>query len=145
AIFAGGHTADQFGGSNAVDVFDASTGQWSTAALSQGRRQLAATSVGNVALFAGGLASATVGRRTSNVPSDAVDLYDASSGRWSTATLSQPRYLSTAATAGHFALFAGGITTDTRGQRSFNVASDRVDIYDARTGLWSTTRLSQAR
>ncbi len=39
---------------NAVDLYNSATGIWSTAQLSVGRRQLSATSVGGVALFAGG-------------------------------------------------------------------------------------------
>lgn len=45
-------TAD--GPSNAVDVYNSATGTWSTARLSVARDRIAATSVGNVALFAGG-------------------------------------------------------------------------------------------
>jgi len=40
--------------SNAVDVYNGATGAWSTAQLSVARYWLAAASVGNVALFAGG-------------------------------------------------------------------------------------------
>jgi hypothetical protein len=40
--------------SNVVDVYNSATGTWSTAQLSRGRDRIAATSVGNVALFAGG-------------------------------------------------------------------------------------------
>jgi hypothetical protein len=40
--------------SNVVDLYDSGTGQWSTAQLSQARYQLSATSVGTVAIFAGG-------------------------------------------------------------------------------------------
>jgi hypothetical protein len=40
--------------SNAVDLYDSSSGQWSTAQLSEARSLLAMTSVGNVAFFAGG-------------------------------------------------------------------------------------------
>ncbi len=43
---------------NVVDVYNVATGAWSTAQLSVGRYGLAATSVGNVAFFAGGLISA---------------------------------------------------------------------------------------
>jgi hypothetical protein len=39
---------------NAVDLFNSATGAWSTAQLSVERAYLAATSVGNVAIFAGG-------------------------------------------------------------------------------------------
>jgi hypothetical protein len=42
------------GGSNAVDLYNYTSGTWSTAQLSVARLHLAATSVGNVAIFAGG-------------------------------------------------------------------------------------------
>jgi len=41
-------------GSNAVDLYNGASGTWSTAQLSVARWYLAATSVGNVAIFAGG-------------------------------------------------------------------------------------------
>ena len=40
---------------NYVDIYDVITGSWSTAQLSVARYGLTATSVGNVALFAGGI------------------------------------------------------------------------------------------
>ena len=43
------------GRSNAVDLYNSASGTWSTAQLSVARRYLAATSVGNVAIFAGGV------------------------------------------------------------------------------------------
>ena len=46
-------TADG-GASNVVDLYDSGTGRWSTAQLSQARSYLSATSVGTVAIFAGG-------------------------------------------------------------------------------------------
>ena len=48
-----GVTAD-YVGSNAVDLYNGASGTWSTAQLSVARYLLAATSVGNVAIFAGG-------------------------------------------------------------------------------------------
>ncbi len=48
-------TADN-GWSNAVDLYNSASGTWSTAQLSVARFSLAATSVGIVALFAGGWA-----------------------------------------------------------------------------------------
>jgi hypothetical protein len=47
-LFATGYPFD------VVDLYDSVTGTWSTASLSVARYYLAATSVGNVALFAGG-------------------------------------------------------------------------------------------
>jgi hypothetical protein len=40
--------------SNAVDLYNSSSGTWSTAQLSVARLNPAATSVGNLAIFAGG-------------------------------------------------------------------------------------------
>ncbi len=42
------------GVSNVVDLYDSGTRRWSTAQLSQARETLSATSVGTVAIFAGG-------------------------------------------------------------------------------------------
>ena len=50
------------GVSNVVDVYNGTTGAWSTAQLSVARGYLAAASVGNVALFAGGFNSALLCR-----------------------------------------------------------------------------------
>ncbi len=47
------HTAGGY--SSVVDLYDRGTGQWTTALLSQGRTRISATSVGTVAIFAGGL------------------------------------------------------------------------------------------
>ena len=59
--------------------------------------------------------------------------------QWSTATLSLARRDLAAASAGHIALFAGGSIDADR------TPVDVVDLYDARTGAWSTSALSQAR
>jgi hypothetical protein len=46
--------------SNAVDLYNSATGAWSTARLSVARDGLAAASVGNVAIFAGGEAGSVL-------------------------------------------------------------------------------------
>ncbi|MCX6023590.1 MAG: YCF48-related protein, partial [Chloroflexi bacterium] len=101
---------------------------WSTATLTQARANLAVTTVGDKALFAGG--------RTDTGYSAAVDIYTNATGLWSTAVLSQARYDLAAVTAGSKALFGGGWT---------GADSNVVDIYDNQTGAWSTATLSQAR
>jgi hypothetical protein len=88
-----------------VDVYNGATRAWSTARLSVTRRALAATSVGNVALFAGGLMPGEFG---GIVDSDVVDLYNGTTMAWSTARLSVARRDLTAASVGNVALFAGG-------------------------------------
>ena len=110
-----------------------STGNWSTATLSQARAYLAATTVGTEVLFAGGWLGGS-----SSTRSDRVEIYDDSTGTWSIASLSVPRDGIAAAAVGTKALFAGGAN-------SSGVASDRVDIYDASTSTWSTATLSAPR
>ena len=49
------------GDSDVVDIYNSATGAWTTAQLSVARSQLAATSVGTKAIFAGGyIASGTL-------------------------------------------------------------------------------------
>ncbi len=47
-------TAVGYTPSDVVDLYESGTGRWSTAQLSQARYYLSATSVGTVAIFAGG-------------------------------------------------------------------------------------------
>jgi hypothetical protein len=49
-----GSSLANLGVSNTVDVYNSATGVWSTAQLSVARSDLAAASVGNLAIFAGG-------------------------------------------------------------------------------------------
>lgn len=95
--------------------------------LSQSRQCGAATSVGTQALFAGGCETLS-----------GVDIYDAATNAWSTASLSQGRFQMAATTVGTKALFGGGAT-----DLMLRTPSDRVDIYEG--GAWSTASLSLAR
>jgi hypothetical protein len=128
---------------NVVDVYNVTTGTWSTAQLSVARSELAATSVGNVALFAGGgsagalfcreggrggvyccvrvlrvlqycgsvcpaTTSSLMRATAGGVDSNAVDVYNVTTGTWSTAQLSVGRANLAATSVGNVALFAGG-------------------------------------
>ncbi len=149
AIFAGGaaysSTTLQFGNgtvqrqvaaSNLMQIYDATTGTWSTTALPQGLDNMAAVSIGSDAIFAGGLYN---NYASDGGYSSAVQIYNTSTGLWSTAALSQARETSGLA-VGNTAIFAGG------GYYSNGwVASNVVDIYNASTGLWTTAQLSQPR
>jgi hypothetical protein len=91
-----------------VDIFDAISGRWSTAALSVARSGLTATSLPaqGLAIFAGGFIfpfSSTSMMRD-------VDIFNASSGKWSTAVLSVGRrYLAATSLPNQgLAIFAGG-------------------------------------
>lgn len=94
--------------------------------ISEPRSALAATSVGNLALFAGGIFGTTV--------SAVVDIYNSSSGVWSTATLSQARNKLAATSVSGLALFAGGLGS--------TAASAVVDIFDYFSNSWTSTAFS---
>ncbi|MFT7540368.1 MAG: hypothetical protein ACI9K5_001329, partial [Gammaproteobacteria bacterium] len=95
-------------------------GQWTTDSLSTGRSSLAAVTIGDYALFAGGKgASSSLGT---------VDAYQISTGTWSTAALSVPRGSIGATAVGQYVLFAGG--SDDYTQTVFKT----VDVYDSSAG-----------
>ncbi|MBL0340047.1 MAG: hypothetical protein IPP71_03505 [Bacteroidetes bacterium] len=92
-FFAGGQSLNGFNYS-VVDIYDNSTGLWTTANLSVARSGLSATTVGTKAFFAGGGA--------------VVDIYDNSTGLWTTANLSVARADLSATAVGTKVFFAGG-------------------------------------
>lgn len=141
ALFAGGN-AGGFStpvASDVIDVYDSALGKpddpaaWSTAQLSVARAQMAAATVGTRALFAGGI-DATSALAT-------VDIFDDSTGTWSTANLSQARHLEqyAAATADGRVYFGGGAIDPTP------TLSDVVDVFDSTTDTWTTLTLSVPR
>jgi predicted Ser/Thr protein kinase len=104
-----------------------------TAALSEGRYYLAATSSGELVFFGGGY-------NTTNTPSNRVDVCNVTSGSWTTATLSVPRGNLAATSSGNLVFFGGGWSNNI-GSTPYN----QVDIYNITNGSWSTATLSQAR
>ena len=98
-----------------------------TLTLSQGKYDLAATTVGNYALFGGGIGDSA---------SNTVDAYDASFTKTIPTALSVARYNLAATNVGNYALFGGGIGDS---------ASNTVDAYDASFTKTIPTALSSAR
>lgn len=133
-LFAGGIRFTVSGeqiSSDVVDVYDPVTNIWTVDHLSQARGSIGVARIGNKAVFAGGMTSATTA-------SDRVDIYDDATGQWSTATLSVPRGNTTVLAAGKYVLVAGGDSEVTG-------AWDVVDIWDSETNTWSTAALSEPR
>jgi hypothetical protein len=93
---------------------------------------MAAASVGNIAVFAGGHSG-------DNQVSDAVDIYNAATNTWTTATLSEGRSYVAGTAVGSKILIAGGA------KPGVGNSSNVVDIYDTSTGNWTTANLSLAR
>ncbi len=170
-ITGGSVTAGIINQSGGSASFAAST----TAALSQARYRLAATTAGSKAVFAGGYANSG--------DSSVVDIYDATTNAWSTAALSQARYawpplpraarpssLEGAAAAAiaqcrghlrqheqqlvHRRPLPGPLTSSPRPPPAARPSSPAgtassgyssvVDIYDSTNNNWTTAALSQA-
>jgi len=135
-MFGGGYCPSNCAGPyypNVVDIYNVMSGTWTTATLSQGRQNLAATTVASrFVLFAGGY--------DGSVFSNVVDIYDSLIGVWNTTTLSQARQYIAAASIYNLA-FLGGGATNIFGNQSSNL----VDIFNATSQAWSTATLSQAR
>jgi len=140
ALFAGGHpTADDIRYVATVDIFNAISGNWSTAELTVARSDLSATSLPNhgLAIFAGGCCS------VSGDALSTVDIFNANSGIWSTAELTVARWaLAATSLPNHgLALFAGG----RNGSLSAFGAVSAVDIFNVTSRSWNSSVLSVAR
>ncbi|HEX6890268.1 MAG TPA: kelch repeat-containing protein [Chryseolinea sp.] len=105
--------------------------QFSSADLTVPRKNLAATSVGNKALFAGG-------NNQKNVNFTTVDIYDYLTGQWTTHVLSQFRHALGATSFGTKAFFAAGVGPGLLAT---------VDVYDdsKATNQWSSFSLATPR
>jgi hypothetical protein len=108
-----------------VDLYNSGTGAWSTAQLSVGRIYIQATSVGNVALFAGGFASGALLSREGG------GLMCCVRGECFHAV----PYCGPACSA-----TACSLIRDTA-----DGPSKAVDVYNSATGAWSTAQLSVSR
>lgn len=144
-LFAGGSRAyypDPNRDSNVVDIYDASTNKLTHATLSEARSDIVSTSVGSKAIFAGGTIpgyGSDISRYTT-----AVDIYDATSDTWSTASLSKARGRISVTSVGTKAIFAGGDNYTEVGADDDEITAT-VDIYDSLTNTWSTANLARAR
>jgi hypothetical protein len=141
------------GYSDVVDLFNAGTGKWSTAKLSQPRQYIVAASAGEVAVFGGGFCSPCTGQPGTD-RSVVVDIFDSRTLKWKAAKLSQRRSnLAATSVAGRYAIFGGG-SSDLPNPHAVQLVgrdqdrrpeigrSNVVDIYDAQTEQWSQVSLS---
>jgi len=113
---------------NEIDVYNTETGALSTISLPTPRKDLTATSIGPLALFAGGLQGSE--------GSDVVDIYDTTTSSWSTAHLSGPRYRPTACVIGERLMFVGATQLPPESVETSRV----VDIFDVSSREWTTSR-----
>jgi hypothetical protein len=101
---------------------------WTTARLSAEHPDIVGTVVGTTALF--------TGEAIWPVPVDTVDVYDQTSGRWTTGHLSEPRDQPTLLAAGQQLLVVGGTASTGSNSRA-------LDVFDTSIGRWTGLTLDQ--
>ena len=136
-LFAGGSSSDLKNNSvvdNVVDIYNAKTGEWSAARLSQPRSHPGEVISGSRVLFYGGNASTS--------PSDrmVIDIFDSMTNRWSVTRLPDEQDFGNAVAVGDQVVFSGGFVT-ANGQNSRN---DTVQIYHTVTGEWTAATLPKS-
>ncbi|MCP3917669.1 MAG: hypothetical protein GY711_19150 [bacterium] len=107
--------------------------QWTIDDLSQARREIAITAVGDTVVFAGGFLP-------SGISTDRVDFYNTTTEMWTTGMLSVSRGGAAATTVGTKVIIGGGADVTPGG-----MGLDTVDIWDSATNTWTTSNLSFAR
>lgn len=124
-FFAGGLTAenDLSTASPVIDIYDLSTGQWSSYTAAASLYETAAVVLGDKVLFAGG-------KTTNWGEVNTMEVYDISTGTWSQVTMPNSRRDMEVAVIGEKAWFGGGF-------QNGSAATD-ILVYDGPTGTWST-------
>ena len=112
---------------NTVDAYNTSLTRTTVTNLSAARYMMPATTVGNYALFGGGVSR----HNSTDQYYDTVDAYNTSLTRTTATPLSKARYMAQTTTIGNYALFGGG-----------NNNGSIVDVYDASLTRTATTNLS---
>lgn len=133
-LFAGGYSANVAHESSSVDAYSANLAHTTPTSLSEARENLAATMVGDYSLFAGGdLTGISVDAGGNSLlgtySSDKVDVYDDNLAQTTATALSLDRTSLVAATAGEYAIFAGGYTYSTDDGSSKRARN--VDAYSS--------------
>ncbi len=121
--------------SRSVEIYNVDMDSWSQANLSVARGGMGAATTGNKIVFAGGFTKDTA---YNIVLSSVVDIYDVSSGGWSTSQLPVASSYSCAAASGNQILFV-------RDSDSPGYDTGTVDVFDISTNSWSTSSLSESR
>ena len=147
--FAGGYTSGEKdtptrGYRDDVDLWDAATGAWSVARLSQPRQYIVGAAAGAHLVFAGGFCSPCAGQNDTS-RSHVADVLDTATGRWTSHVLAQKRSnLAAASVGGRFAVFGGGTDDGDNATKAVS-RSAMVDVFDGDSGAWSTATLGAAR
>ena len=130
--FAGGYQqiAPTFVASSVVDIYDISTGTWSSTNLSQPRINIGGTVLGDSILFVGGT---TLDASGNAELSTVMDIYNQTTATWTQATLPVPMRAMSAVTIGTKAYFLKGYSED---------FEHDIHVYNGADGTWTTLDIS---
>jgi len=140
AFFAGGDGAigQTF---STVDVYNGITNKWSVMQLSVNRTNLAAAALPyqGIVMFAGGTLL-----QSQSLPTDIVDIYNATSNTWTTAKLATPTYfLSGTSLPKAGLIFFGGGYSSILGYSYVNEPVNIVNIFNISDGSWQMSNFSK--
>lgn len=135
-----GHTSSKvvFTNSSEWNVFDVNTHAHTSGLLSISRSLAEIVSYGEKVYIGGG----KYGYFADPLYTKYVDVYNAATNSWSTLNLSKAREVGGAGAIGNKIVFAGGSGRDFGGPVYLY---NRVDIFDATTGMRTTGKISKAR
>ena len=129
-----------------VDAYDTSLTRSTPTVLSKARHRLAATTVGNYALFGGGSDKPYTPYDTRyDAGHDTVDAYNTSLTRSTATNLSAGRLSLAATTVGNYALFGGGAGKYERYHEYHIDVTNIVDAYDTSLTRTTASELSYSR
>jgi hypothetical protein len=138
-FFAGGLDTGTNYASKVVDIYNTTTDKWYGARLSIPRYDIAAGSAGDKVLFAGGNTNWTNNEVGDLGMTDRVDIYDASTGKWSIDHLSSAKAQMMTASCGNKVYFISGCVGGTCSNPNV------IDVYDANSGTWSTILMTNPK
>lgn len=123
-----------------VNVYNSTTNTWSIWNMGTAREVGAAAGIGTKVLFAGGTGRTDIAGPVYMY--NKVDIFDINTGARTSGKLSKARTNIAAGAAGTKVVFAGGWYWD---MMYSTVYSNKADIYDVSTGLWTNVLLSKKR
>jgi N-acetylneuraminic acid mutarotase len=135
-FFGGGRNST--GSSDRVDIYNVTSGSWTTATLSLFLDVL-------LQPLPHKILSSLVEVGMEQTHSDRVDISNTTNGSWNTATLSQSRCCLAATSVGNLVLFGGGCKQGNVPSCYLNEFSKVVDVFNVTSNTWTTATLSQAR
>lgn len=133
-LIAGGNKAGINNSSNRVDIYDTVNNTWTTATLSEARGGMVAGVVGNKAYFIGG-GDSDVNSLFGTSVSATIDIYDATTGTWSTDKLLFPRVNHSVAATDNQLFVAGGVSDITS-----ETSLDIMEVFTDTTVVISSTQ-----